>query len=88
MKTALLALLAVLPAAAQAPGIEAIFSKVTDAKSPGLAVLILKSGRPFFEGAYGVRDLRQKVARHLEELARESLDNENVDFVSWSVSST
>ncbi len=30
--------------------------------------------------AHGVRDLRQKVARHLEELARESLDNENVDL--------
>jgi hypothetical protein len=30
--------------------------------------------------AYGVRDLKQKIARHLEELARESLDNENVDL--------
>jgi hypothetical protein len=30
--------------------------------------------------AYGVRDLKRKVARHLEELARESLDNENVDL--------
>lgn len=30
--------------------------------------------------AYGVRDLKQKVARHLEELAREALDNENVDL--------
>lgn len=30
--------------------------------------------------AYGVRDLRQKVIRHLEELAREALDNEAVDL--------
>jgi len=30
--------------------------------------------------AHGVRDLRQKIARHLEELARESLDNDNVDL--------
>ena len=30
--------------------------------------------------AHGVRDLKQKVARHLEELARESLDNDNVDL--------
>lgn len=30
--------------------------------------------------AHGVRDLKQKIARHLEELARESLDNENVDL--------
>lgn len=30
--------------------------------------------------ALGVRDLRQKVIRHLEELAREALDNENVDL--------
>jgi uncharacterized membrane protein YkvA (DUF1232 family) len=30
--------------------------------------------------AHGVRNLKQKVARHLEELARESLDNENVDL--------
>ncbi|MBI3688361.1 MAG: hypothetical protein HY241_13710 [Actinobacteria bacterium] len=30
--------------------------------------------------AHGVRDLKLKVARHLEELAREALDNENVDL--------
>ncbi|HSV67424.1 MAG TPA: hypothetical protein VLJ59_16145 [Mycobacteriales bacterium] len=30
--------------------------------------------------AHGVRDLKAKVTRHLEELARESLDNENVDL--------
>lgn len=30
--------------------------------------------------AYGVRDLRQKVIRHLEELAREALDNDAVDL--------
>lgn len=30
--------------------------------------------------AHGVRDLREKVIRHLEELAREALDNEAVDL--------
>jgi len=30
--------------------------------------------------AHGVRDLRQKVIRHLEELAREALDNDVVDL--------
>lgn len=30
--------------------------------------------------AHGVRDLRAKVVRHLEELASEALDNESVDL--------
>lgn len=30
--------------------------------------------------AHGVRDLRQKVIRHLEELASEALDNDVVDL--------
>lgn len=30
--------------------------------------------------AHGVRDLRSKVVRHLEELAREALDNEQLDL--------
>jgi hypothetical protein len=30
--------------------------------------------------AHGVRDLRQKVIRHLEELASEALDNDAVDL--------
>lgn len=34
----------------------------------------------FAQPAHGVRDLKLKVARHLEELAREALDNENVDL--------
>ena len=30
--------------------------------------------------AHGVRDLKDKVARHLQELAAEALDNDNVDL--------
>lgn len=30
--------------------------------------------------AHGIRDLRQKVIRHLEELASEALDNDAVDL--------
>jgi CubicO group peptidase (beta-lactamase class C family) len=36
---------------------EAIFAPL-DAKAPGAAVLVLKSGKPIFERGYGVRDLR------------------------------
>jgi CubicO group peptidase (beta-lactamase class C family) len=36
---------------------EAIFAPL-DAKAPGAAVLVIKSGRTFFEHGYGVRDLR------------------------------
>ena len=50
-------LLAGLPCAAQS-GIEAIFAPLADAKSPGTAVLVLKDGRPFYERAFGVRDLK------------------------------
>ena len=38
--------------------IDAIFASVTDAKSPGLAVLVLKDGHTAFQRGYGVRDLR------------------------------
>ena len=38
-------------------GIESIFAPL-DAKAPGVAVLVLKSGKPIFERGYGVRDLR------------------------------
>jgi CubicO group peptidase (beta-lactamase class C family) len=38
--------------------IDAIFSPVADAKSPGVAVLVRKDGRIVFERGYGVRDLR------------------------------
>src|SRR5436305_12807186 len=44
------------PAAAQSH-MEAIFAPL-DAKAPGAAVLVIKSGRTFFERGYGVRDLR------------------------------
>ena len=39
-----------LPCAAQS-GIEAIFAPLADAKAPGAAVLVIKSGRPFYERA-------------------------------------
>ncbi|HWC97979.1 MAG TPA: serine hydrolase [Candidatus Sulfopaludibacter sp.] len=38
--------------------LDAIFSPLTDAKSPGLAVLVRKDGQTLFERGYGVRDLR------------------------------
>jgi CubicO group peptidase (beta-lactamase class C family) len=38
--------------------INAIFSPVADAHSPGVAVLVRKDGRIVFERGYGVRDLR------------------------------
>ncbi len=38
--------------------IDAIFSPVADAKSPGLAVLVRKEGRIVFSRGYGVRDLK------------------------------
>lgn len=38
--------------------VDAIFSAVTQKKSPGLAVLVRKEGRTVFEKGYGVRDLR------------------------------
>jgi CubicO group peptidase (beta-lactamase class C family) len=38
--------------------IDEIFSSVTNAKSPGAAVLVRKDGQVVFERGYGVRDLR------------------------------
>lgn len=38
--------------------IDAIFSPLADAKSPGVAVLVLEDGRTLFQRGYGVRDLR------------------------------
>ena len=44
---------------AEAPsGIDAIFSPLAEAKSPGMAVLVRQNGRTLFERGYGVRDLR------------------------------
>jgi len=40
------------------PKLEAIFAPLSDAKSPGLAVLVRKGGRAVFARGYGVRDLR------------------------------
>ncbi len=39
------------------PKIEAIFAPLSDARSPGLAVLVRRRGRTVFEHGYGVRDL-------------------------------
>jgi CubicO group peptidase (beta-lactamase class C family) len=44
------------------PKIEAIFAPLSDARSPGVAVLVRRSGRSVFEHGYGVRDLRGRVA--------------------------
>src|SRR6266478_405221 len=41
--------------------IDELFRAVTDDESPGLAVLVRKSGRTLFESGYGVRDLRSKA---------------------------
>ena len=38
-------------------GLEALFAPF-DTKTPGMAVLVLKNGKPIFERGYGVRDLR------------------------------
>jgi CubicO group peptidase (beta-lactamase class C family) len=38
--------------------IDGIFASVTDAKSPGLAALVVKDGHTVFQRGYGVRDLR------------------------------
>ena len=40
------------------PKLETIFAPLSDAKSPGLAVLVRKGGRAVFARGYGVRDLR------------------------------
>jgi CubicO group peptidase (beta-lactamase class C family) len=38
--------------------LDTIYSPLTDARSPGLAVLVRQNGRTIFEHGYGVRDLR------------------------------
>jgi CubicO group peptidase (beta-lactamase class C family) len=40
------------------PKIEAIFAPLSDARSPGVAVLVRRGGRTVFEHGYGVRDLK------------------------------
>jgi CubicO group peptidase (beta-lactamase class C family) len=40
------------------PKIEAIFAPLSDARSPGVAVLVRHGGRIVFERGYGVRDLK------------------------------
>jgi CubicO group peptidase (beta-lactamase class C family) len=40
------------------PALDAIFSPLANASSPGLAVLVRKDGRTVFERGYGVRELR------------------------------
>jgi CubicO group peptidase (beta-lactamase class C family) len=42
--------------------IAAIFSPITDKKSPGVAVLVRTNDRTVFERGYGVRDLRTRAA--------------------------
>jgi len=46
--------------------IDAVFSGVTAANAPGLAVLVRKNGRTAFERGYGLRDLRSnaKIDEH------------------------
>jgi len=44
------------------PKIEAIFAPLSDARSPGIAVLARHQGRVVFEHGYGVRDLSSLAA--------------------------
>ena len=44
------------------PKIEAIFAPLSDARSPGLAVLVRRGGHTVFERGYGVRDLQTPAA--------------------------
>jgi CubicO group peptidase (beta-lactamase class C family) len=44
------------------PKIEAIFAPLSDARSPGVAVLVRRGGRMVFEHGYGVRDLNSHSA--------------------------
>ena len=44
------------------PKIEAIFAPLTDAQSPGVAVLVRRAGRTIFEHGYGVRNLNSHAA--------------------------
>ena len=41
--------------------IDAIFSPLTDANSPGVAVLVIRNGKKLFERGYGLQDLRTKT---------------------------
>src|SRR5580698_2734279 len=47
---------------AMIPKIETIFAPLSDARSPGVAVLVRRGGRTIFEHGYGVRDLRSLAA--------------------------
>ena len=62
MLPVLLCLAAAAPAQDAASKIDAIFTPLADARSPGLAVLVRKGGRTIFERGYGVRDLRTGAA--------------------------
>ena len=44
------------------PKIEAVFAPLSDARSPGLAVLVRQGGHTVFEQGYGVRDLSSMAA--------------------------
>jgi CubicO group peptidase (beta-lactamase class C family) len=44
------------------PKIEAIFAPLSDAGSPGMAVLVRRGGRTVFEHGFGVRDLNSHTA--------------------------
>jgi len=44
--------------AAEASRVESIFARLTDAKSPGIAVLVRKDDKTVLQRGYGVRDLR------------------------------
>jgi CubicO group peptidase (beta-lactamase class C family) len=44
------------------PKIEAIFAPLSDARSPGVAVLVRRGDRTVFERGYGVRDLKSLAA--------------------------
>lgn len=41
--------------------IDAVFSAVTSAREPGMAVLVRKDGKTIFERGYGLRDLRSRL---------------------------
>lgn len=45
----------------RAAQIDAIFSAVTAAKDPGLAVIVRQDGKTVFSKAYGIRDLRSQL---------------------------
>ncbi|MEI9976580.1 MAG: serine hydrolase [Ignavibacteriota bacterium] len=51
-------LIAGMAMAADSSRIDAIFAPLTDARSPGAAVLVRKDGKTLAARGYGVRDLR------------------------------